>query len=195
MNSENRIPSANESGSQAPADAALESLDATLHLLANLPAPAGLVDRVFAGMMATPRKARVLEWPQPLYSRDWVRGIAAAAIVLAVGGGGWGLYSHVKPISPAAAGEPARAVAAPRTSFQPGGFSSAEMIRRPQTLNGPPVKKVEPAVTEKAKTAEDTTAKKPAHKPARTLAANANHASKTKPLKAQPGRAVQKLAK
>jgi hypothetical protein len=72
MNSDSRIPSAHESGSQASADA-LKSLDATLHLLATLPAPRGLKDRVFAGMMAGPRKARVLEWPQPLYSRaqEW----------------------------------------------------------------------------------------------------------------------------
>ena len=189
MNSENRIPSANESGSQASADAALKNLDATLHLLATLPAPAGLEDRVFAGMMAAPRKARVLEWPQPLYSRDWVRAIAAAAIVLAVGGGGWGLYSHVKPSAPA------RAIAAPHTMFQPGGFSAAEMIRRPQTVNGPPVKKAEPIVTAKAKTAEDTTAKKTPHKPAWTRTADANHASKTKPLKVEPGRTIPKEAK
>ncbi|HXE04630.1 MAG TPA: hypothetical protein VN579_01500 [Bryobacteraceae bacterium] len=189
MNSDSRIPSAHESGSQASAGAALKSLDATLHLLATLPAPRGLKDRVFAGMMAGPRKARVLEWPQPLYSRDWVRGIAAAAIVLAVGSGGWGLYSHVKP------SQPARAVTAPHTMFQSGGFSSAEMIRRPQTLNGPPVKKAEPAVTAKAKTAEDTAAKKPAHKPARTFTADADHAVKTKPLNLEPGRTVQKVTK
>ncbi|MGH9588936.1 MAG: hypothetical protein ACRD25_01015 [Terracidiphilus sp.] len=168
MNTQNRIPSANDSGSDVSAEAALKSLDATLHLLASLPAPAGLEDRLFAGMLPTPRKARVLEWPQPLYTRDWVRGIAAAAIVLAVGGGGWGLYSHVKP------SEPARAVAAPRTMFQPGGFSSAEMIRRPQTLNGPPVKKTEPAETKKAK------------KPARTLNAHGVHAGKAHPGQAGP---------
>ena len=189
MNSESHVPSAHESGSQASADAALKSLDATLHLLATLPAPRGLKDRVFAGMMAGPRKARVLEWPQPLYSRDWVRGIAAAAIVLAVGSGGLGLYSHVKP------SEPARAVTTPHTMFQSGGFSSAEMIRRPQTLNGPPVKKTEPAVTAKAKTAEDTAAEKTVHKRARTFTADSDHVVKTKPLNLQPGRTVQKLTK
>lgn len=162
MNYQDQIPRANDSDSQASSDAALKSLDATLHLLATLPAPAGLEDRVFAGMVAVPPKARVLEWPQPLYSRDWVRGIAAAAIVLVVGGGGWGVYSHVRPSEPAGAGQPAQVVAGPRTLFQPGGFSSAEMIRRPQTLNGPPVKRAEPAVTAKTKTAEETAAKKPA---------------------------------
>lgn len=172
MNSQDQIPSTNDSDFRASSDAALKNLDATLHLLATLPAPAGLEDRVFAGMVALPRKARVLEWPQPLYSRDWVRGIAAAAIVLAVSGGGWGLYSHVRPSEPAGAGEPAQVVAGPRTMFQPGGFSSAEMIRRPQTLNGPPVKRAEPAVTAKTKTAEESTAKKPA----RTLNAHGIHA-------------------
>lgn len=162
MNSQDQIPRANDSDSQASSDAALKSLDATLHLLATLPVPAGLEDRVFAGMVAVPRKARVLEWPQPLYSRDWVRGIAAAAIVLVVGGGGWGVYSRVRPNEPAAAGEPDRAVAVPHATFQPGGFSSAEMIRRPQTLNGPAVKKAEPAATAKTKTAEEAAAKKPA---------------------------------
>lgn len=180
MNTENRIPSANGSSSDASAEAALKSLDATLQLLASLPAPAGLEDRVFAGMLATPRRARVLEWPQPLHTRDWMRGIAAAAIVLAVSGGGWGLYSHVKP------SEPARTAAASRTIYQPGGFSSAEMIRRPQTLNGPPVKKTEPAVTAKSKAAEATTAKKPA----RTLNAHRVHA-----VKAQPGHAGRPRAR
>lgn len=180
MNSENHIPSASEAGSQASADAALKSLDATLHLLATLPAPAGLEDRVFAGMMVAPRKARILEWPQPLYSRDWVRGIAAAAIVLAVGGGGWGLYSHVKP------SEHGQAVAAPHTMFQPGGFSSAEMIRRPQTLNGPPAKNPKPEVNAKAKTA---------HGPARTLAEEGNRASKAKPLKVESRRPVPRVTK
>ena len=180
MNSENRIPSAHESNSQASDDAALKSLDATLHLLGTLRAPAGLEDRVFAGIMAAPRKSRVLEWPQPLYLRDWVRGIAAALIVLAVGGGGWGLYSHVKP------SEPARAVTAPQTVFQPGGFSSAEMIRRPQTLNGPPVKKVEPAEAAKAKAAEAATAKKAKVTPK----AHGIHE-----VKAKPDPVIQKLAR
>lgn len=185
MNSQDRIPGAHDSDSQASADVALKSLDATLHWLATLPAPAGLEDRVFAGMLATPRKARVLEWPQPLYTRDWMRGIAAAAIVLAVGGGGWGLYSHVKP------NEPAHAIVAPRPAFQPGGFSSAEMIRRPQTLNGPPVKKAEPAESAKAKTAKVATAKTvTAKKPARTLDAHGIHA-----VKAQPPRTVRQGAR
>lgn len=160
MNPQDRIPGVNESGSQASTEAALKSLDATLHLLTTLPAPAGIEDRVFAGMLGASRKARILEWPQPLHTRDWIRGIAAAAIVLAVGGGGWGLYSHVKP------NVPTHAVAAPHTTFQPRGFSSAEMIRRPQTLNGPAVKQTEPADTAKAKAAKIEAAKAKVAKPA-----------------------------
>ena len=171
MNSPNHIPSTNGSGARGTADAALKDLDATLHLLAKLPVPAGLGDRVFAGVLRSPRKGRVLTWPQPLYARDWVRGIAAAALVIAVGGGGWGIYEHVQP------NEPARVEAAPQPVFHPGGFSSAEMIRRPQTLNGPVVEKVEPATATKTKTAEDARARKPA----RTATAHKQQVVKLQP--------------
>lgn len=150
------IPSGNGSESNLTADAVLEKLDSTLRLLAKLPAPAGLEGRVFAGVLAAPRKSAVLEWPRPLYARDWVRSIAATAIVLAVGGGGWGIYEHVEPKAPS------RAIVAPRTVFQPGGFSSAEMIRRPQTLNGPVVKKAETGTATKTDAAKHATEKKPA---------------------------------
>jgi hypothetical protein len=152
MNSPGNIPHGNGSGSSASAEAALREVDATLRLLAKLPAPAGLADRVFAGVLASPRKARVLEWPRPLYARDWVRSLAAAVIVMAVAGGGWGIYAHVQR------NPPARVVVAPRTIFPQGGFSSAEMIRRPQTLNGPVVKKAEPAAGAKSGKADLTTA-------------------------------------
>jgi hypothetical protein len=154
MNSPSNIPNGSGFGSAVSAEAGLKDLDATLHLLAKLPAPAGLEDRIFSGVLAAPRKGRVLEWPRPLHAREWVRSVAAAAIVLAVGGGGWGIYAHVER------NEPARVIATPRPIFQPGGFSSADMIRRPQTLNGPVVKKAEPAEPAKKKAAEVTTAKK-----------------------------------
>jgi hypothetical protein len=172
MNSSNHIPNANGTGFNLSADAALKDLDATLNMLAKAPAPAGMEDRVFAGVLASPRKARVLEWPQPLYAREWVRGVAAAVLVLAVGGGGWGIYAHVQQ------NQPAKVVVAPRPVFQTGGFSSAEMIRRPQTLNGPEVKKAEPAKEAKANRIERTAAKKPA----RTITKHDQHA-----VKAQPG--------
>lgn len=156
MNSPSNIPNGNGSGSPALVEEALKNLDATLRVLAKLPAPAGLEDRIFASALAAPRKARILEWPRPLYARDWVRSVAAAAIVLAVGGGGWGIYAHVEQ------NQPARVIVAPRPVFQQGGFSSAEMIRRPQTLNGPVVKKAEPAASAKTKAADVTAAGKAA---------------------------------
>lgn len=155
MNSSTDIPNSNGTGMNPTAEAALKDLDATLRLLAKLPAPAGIEDRVFARLLASPQKAKILEWPRPLYARDWVRRVAAAAIVLVVSGGGWGIYAHIPH------NQPARVVAAPRPAFQQGGFSSAGMMRRPQTLNGPIVDKAKPAKGSKSHTAELTTAKKP----------------------------------
>lgn len=150
MNSPSNISSSNGPVLSASEGDPLKQMDATLRLIATLAPPAGMEDRVFAGVLAAPRAGRVLQWPKPLYARDWVRSIAAAVIVLAVGGGGWGIYSHVEQKMPG------QATIAPRPMLQPGGFSSADMIRRPQTLNGPVVKKAEPV----------TSVKKPAQKPA-----------------------------
>ena len=136
MNSPSEFPSAKSSVSSTPAGGAPDGeVDATLRLVAKLPPPAGLEDRVFTSLLAAPRGARILNWPQPLHARDWMRSAAAAAIVLVVGGGGWGIYSHVQK------SETARAIAAPRVVMQQGGFSSAGVIRRPQTLNGPVLNK------------------------------------------------------
>ena len=101
---------------------------------ANLPAPAGLEDRVFAGVLAGPRAGRVLPWPRQAAVGTWMRSAAAAAIVLVVGGGGWGIYSSVEQ------GQPAHGIAMPPRVVQPGGFSSAGVIRAPQTIPGPVVR-------------------------------------------------------
>jgi len=135
MNSSSEFLSAKSSVSSTPAGGAPDEVDATLRLIAKLPPPAGLEDRVFTSLLAAPRGARILAWPRPLHARDWMRSAAAAAIVLVVGGGGWGIYSHVQK------SETARAIAAPRVVMQQGGFSSAGVIRRPQTLNGPVLNK------------------------------------------------------
>jgi hypothetical protein len=113
-----------------------EAVEITLRLIANLPAPEGLEDRVYANLRAaqqtTPRKGRLLAWPaMPWPSRDWMRSAAAAAIVLVVAGGGWGIYTRVQP---------ARSIAAPPHVAAPAGFSSAGAMRTPNTLNGPVVK-------------------------------------------------------
>jgi hypothetical protein len=104
----------------------------TLRLIARLPAPDGLEDRVLRRLDQVPRTARILTWK--LNSR-WIhsriaRGAAAAAIVCIVTGGGWEVYSRVAP-PPAA-----KAVAMPPV-VAPRGFSSANAVRTPNTLNGP----------------------------------------------------------
>ncbi|MGA8670503.1 MAG: hypothetical protein WB679_11540 [Terracidiphilus sp.] len=121
--------------------------EATLRLIAGLPAPEGLEERVKAGLHQTlhqaPRSASLLRWPlttphDPMRSGStragwmqspWLRGAAAAAIVFVVAGGGWEVCSRIQP-----AQEP-KAIALPPVAAH-GGFSSANAIRTPKTLNG-----------------------------------------------------------
>lgn len=105
----------------------------TLRLIAALPAPEGIEERVKAGLKSAPRQAVVIDWP--LRSR-WIqnaamRAAAAAAIVMVVAGGGWEVYSHIH-----VAAEPA-AVAAPPPVTGQSGLSAAGTKRVPQTLEGP----------------------------------------------------------
>jgi hypothetical protein len=105
----------------------------TLRLVAGLPAPEGLEDRIQQALREAPRSARILSWP--LSREGWAhsafaRGAAAAAIVFVVGGGGWGVYSRVHPP------QAPKVIAMPRIAA-PGGFSSAGAMRTPQTLNRP----------------------------------------------------------
>jgi hypothetical protein len=110
----------------------------TLRLIASLPAPEGLADRVQSGLRHTSPTGRVLNWRTPLRpSGGWMqstmaRGAAAAAIVCVVAGGGWRIYSSVQPA-------PAAKVVAmpPRVAPRGGGFSQAGAKRVPQTLDGP----------------------------------------------------------
>ncbi len=110
--------------------------DKTLRLIASLPAPQGLEDRVNSGLHSVAQRGRVLHWPGGSHSGGgWTHGAmarcaAAAAIVFVVGGGGWGVYSRVQPPQ-----EP-RAIAIPHVAA-PGGFSNAGAMRTPQTLSGP----------------------------------------------------------
>jgi hypothetical protein len=107
------------------------SAEATLRLMARLPAPEGLEERVKAGLRNAPRRGRVLAWRGAFSpAAGWQRAAAAAAIVFVVGGGGWGIYSRVQP------GQPARGIAGPRVAG-PGQFSTGDAMRRPQTLVGP----------------------------------------------------------
>ncbi len=106
----------------------------TLRLIAGLPAPAGLEDRVHAALRAAPRRGRVLAWPAALKPQSsWMRTAAAAAIVFVIAGGGWGVYTRVQQ------NQPAGVIVMPQRVVSPGGFSGAGAMRTPQTLAGPTV--------------------------------------------------------
>ena len=111
----------------------------TLRLIASLPAPAGIEDRVKSGLRAAPRQTSVISWP--LSSANGragsrvsaMRAAAAAAIVFVVAGGGWEVYSHIR-LAPAPT-----AVATPQRIDGGGGLSAAGAKRTPRTLEGPVV--------------------------------------------------------
>ncbi len=114
--------------------------ETSLRLIASLPAPAGLEDRVKAGLRVAPRTGQVLRWPSRAgMGGGWMQGkamraAAAAAIVFVVAGGGWGVYSRVQPAqSPKVIAMPQRM----GVGIGSGGFSSAGAMRTPQTLDGP----------------------------------------------------------
>jgi hypothetical protein len=155
----------NSIGGAAPrtdAGADARTVETTLRLIAQLPAPKGLEDRVMVGLDSVPRKGRVLQWPAMLQpGSSWMRGAAAAAIVFVVAGGGWGIYSRVQPT------RPANVIAMPRAGAG-GGFSSAGAMRTPQTLDGPVV--AEP-VTAQGVSAKTDVAKPELVKPLKKLPA------------------------
>jgi hypothetical protein len=142
------------STAQNPFDASPDAnaYEETLRLIARLPAPEGIEERVQAGLRGTGLRARrhtasgkaasgsavsskatILHWPKAQQLESvWARTAAAAAIVFVVAGGGWCISSRIAPPPPQAA------VALPRVAAR-GGFSSAGAMRTPQTLNGPVV--------------------------------------------------------
>ncbi|MGA2252102.1 hypothetical protein [Terracidiphilus sp.] len=116
--------------------------DRTLRLIASLPAPEGLSERVRDGLHtgASRGSGRVLEWPAAARQGfDWLRGAAAAAIVGVVVGGAWWI-SATAPVSGGSA------VAAPVRVRPAGGFSNAGAMHTPNTLNGPVLKKQESGI-------------------------------------------------
>jgi hypothetical protein len=143
----------------------------TLRLIAKLPSPEGLVDRVQARLQTVPPASRVWGWPVVLRpSGSWmrgtvVRGAAAAAIVCVVAGGAWGIYMRVPP----AAAPTAKVIVMPARVGSSGGFSSAGAMRTPDTLKGPVLThnlKLEPQQIEPATPSIQSTAKA-ATKPAK----------------------------
>jgi hypothetical protein len=148
-----------QDGFSKGSNSGIGSAEETLRLIARLPAPEGLEDRVQAGLrlsrLSAPRSARILAWPTVLRpGSEWMRGAAAAAIVLAVVGGGWGVYSRVQQ------SHPAKVIAMPPRVAAPGGFSGAGAMRTPNTLNGPVVTNPATAKPAQAK-APARTAQKP----------------------------------
>jgi hypothetical protein len=119
----------------------------TLRLIASLPAPAGLEERVHKALGAAPRShvlgsGRVLAWPARFRTRiasgtalenNWMRAVAAAAIVFVVVGGGWGVYSRVQP------GPAGKVIVMPQLVPSSGGGISGA-IRTPLTIPGPKVR-------------------------------------------------------
>lgn len=155
-----------ESTASAPASSTAED---TLRLIASLPAPAGLEERVQSALDAAPRRGRVLAWPRTLRPESgWMRSAAAAAIVFVVAGGGWGVYTRVEQ------NQPAKVIVMPARMPESGGFGGAGAIRTPQTLPGP--KAPEPV---KVIPAQPKTAKKPIaiHKPGRSGASRPDKAA------------------
>jgi hypothetical protein len=109
----------------------------TLRVIATMPAPEGLEDRVKSGLRVAPRSAKVIAWPFPS-AEGWMRSAgmraaAAAAIVLAVAGGGWGVYSHIQ-VAPMPTAQ-----VDPQSPNQTGRFSTAGAKHVPQTVEGPVV--------------------------------------------------------
>lgn len=150
-------------GAAAPPNA--DSAEATLRLIAQLPAPKGLEDRVIAGLHAAPRSSRILQWPAVLHpASSWMRGAAAAAIVFVVAGGGWGIYTRVQP------NQPTKVIVMPRAGVG-GGFSSAGAMRTPQTVKG-------------------TIVAAPVNTPAASAPAGVLQPAQIKPLKKLPTRIV-----
>jgi hypothetical protein len=147
----------------------------TLRIIAHLPAPAGLQDRVHGALRGASQSARVLAWPKAIRPQStWMRTAAAATIVFVVAGGGWGVYTRVQQY------QPAKVIVMPPRAGAPGGFSGAGAVRTPQTLTGPtvsPAAKVNSTATQPAeqqptaKSAPSKTAKKADAKSASTSGA------------------------
>jgi hypothetical protein len=121
---------------------ALTDAEATLRLIAHLPAPVGLEDRIHAGLQAgLHAQPRLLSWPTASGS-GWLHGTAlrsaaAAAIVSVVVGGGWSVYSRIQPSQPIHSRVQSIAQPQPPHAAVSAGFSSAGAMRTPKTLVGP----------------------------------------------------------
>jgi hypothetical protein len=128
--------SQNQAVRTGTADSGSDSGEDTLRVIANLPAPDGLVDRVQTRLRTAPHAGRVLAWPLAFAPGGWgygsaMRGAAAAAIVCIVAGGCWRIYSHVQP------GPSARIIVMPTTAGPARGFSIGGSVHMPDPARGP----------------------------------------------------------
>lgn len=120
-------------------NAAIIDAERSLRLIASLPAPAGIEERVKAGLRAGRSQSGVIGWPVSSPTRagwapvSYMRAAAAAAIVFVVAGGGWGVYRHfgLAP-APTAAGVQQRIEGG-------SGLSAAGAMRTPKTVEGPKI--------------------------------------------------------
>src|ERR1700679_1223145 len=177
MNSNPRDPMTSETTSGSVSASVFTPAEETLRLIASLPAPDGLEDRVHAALNAMPRRSRVLAWPRAFRAESgWMRGAAAAAIVFVVAGGGWGVYTRVESTQ-FAQNQPAKVIVMPARMPSAGGLQGAGAMRPPVTLPGPtapqPVK-----IGREASPAQAKTAKKPVAK-RKTSGAEASHSDAT----------------
>jgi hypothetical protein len=143
-------PTQNEFSKNPGADAGTSEAEETLRLIARVPVPDGLEDRVRSRLRSSQvhahHSARILAWPVLRPASGWMRTAAAAAIVFVVAGGGWGVYSRVQPP------QAAKVIVMPPRVVSPGGFSNAGAMRTPSTLNGPTITNPAPAKSGQSKT-------------------------------------------
>jgi hypothetical protein len=155
-------------------DSGASEADETLRLIARLPAPSGLEERVRAGLHTARHRGGLLAWPvSPTLASGWMRSAAAAAIVFVVVGGGWSIFSRVQP------GQTLPAIAGPHIAG-PGQFSTGDAVRRPQTLNGPTVTHPKTPKTEQARVPSAKVSAKTA--PARSAKSTAVNKTSVSPV-------------
>ena len=118
----------------------LRQVDESLRLLSQVELPAGLEDRLRAGLrlaVTEPGSARILSWPtktgkRVVRSMAWRRAAAAIFLAAAILGCAWSVLWQQK--SRSASIQQNHPMVRPLPA---GGFSNAGAMRTPKTLDGP----------------------------------------------------------
>jgi hypothetical protein len=146
----------------------------TLRLLAELPPPAYLRDRVHGRLaMEQAKPARRGFWSLWMPAQR-LQYAAAALLVVAVAGSTWSVY-RAHPQGAAKVGTPTQAAPVLRPAASAGGFGSAGAERVPPTLNPikvPPAPKKKPSASKTAKPSPKKLATQPAAQTPQTATAN-----------------------